>query len=216
MAGIDSLETLMQEELRDIYDAEKQLTKALPKMAKKATSEELKTAFEEHLRQTEQQIERLDQVFEQLELPARGKRCEGMKSLIKEGEEMISEAADDSTRDAVMIAAAQKVEHYEIAAYGTLRTWATVLGQAEVASLIGETLEEEKQADQKLTQIAEAFVNQASAEEGGEEEEGEEQAAPRGRGQTAAAPSRGRQQAADRAGRSSSRSGSSGSRRKSR
>jgi len=139
-----------------------------------------------------------------------------MKNLIKEGEDMIGEAEDDSTRDAIMIASAQKVEHYEIAAYGTLRTWATVLGQTEAASLFGETLEEEKQADQKLTQIAEAFVNQASAEEGGDEEEGEEQAAPRGRGQTASASSRGRQQAADRGSRSGSGSGSSGSRRKSR
>jgi ferritin-like metal-binding protein YciE len=216
MAGIDSLEALMQAELKDIYDAEKQLTKALPKMAKKATAEELKTAIEEHLRQTEQHIERLDQVFEQLGIPARGMKCEGMKYLIKEGDDMIGEAADDSTRDAVMIASAQKVEHYEIAAYGTLRTWANVLGQTEAAALFGETLEEEKQADQKLTQIAEAFVNQASAEEGGEEEEGEEQAAPRGRGPTASASSRGRQQAADRAGRSGGRSGSSGSRRKSR
>jgi ferritin-like metal-binding protein YciE len=214
MAGIDSLETLMQEELKDIYDAEKQLTKALPKMVKKATSEELKTAFGEHLRQTERHIERLEQVFEQLEMPARGKKCEGMKNLIKEGEDMIGETKDDATRDAVMIASAQKVEHYEIASYGTLRTWANVLGQTEAASLLEETLEEEKQTDQKLTQIAESFVNEASAEEG-EDEESEEQAAPRGRGQTASS-GRGRQQAADRVSRSGSRSGSSGSRGKSR
>jgi ferritin-like metal-binding protein YciE len=214
MAGIDSLETLMQEELKDIYDAEKQLTKALPKLAKKATADQLKTAFVEHLRETEQHIERLEQVFEQLEMPARGKKCEGMKNLIKEGEDMIAEAEDDATRDAVMIAAAQKVEHYEMAAYGTLRTWANVLGQTEAASLLEETLEEEKQADQKLTQIAETFVNQASAEEGEDEEA--EQAVPRGRGQTGSAAGRGRQVAADRGSRSASRSGSSGSRGKSR
>jgi ferritin-like metal-binding protein YciE len=214
MAGIDSLETLMQEELKDIYDAEKQLTKALPKMAKKATAEELKTAFGEHLRQTEQHIERLEQVFEQLGMPVRGKKCEGMKNLIKEGEDMIGEAEDDATRDAVMIASAQKVEHYEIASYGTLRTWASVLGQTEAASLFEETLEEEKQTDQKLTQIAESFVNQASADEGDDEES--EQRAPRGRGQTASASGRGRQQAADSGSRSGRRAGSSGSRGKSR
>lgn len=204
MAGIDSLDTLLVEELKDTYDAEKQLTKALPKLAKKATAEELKAAFEQHLRQTEQHIERLEQVFESLELPVKGKKCEGMRNLIKEGEDMISEAEDDATRDALMIAAAQKVEHYEIAAYGTMRTWANVLGQSEVARLLEETLNEEKETDQNLTQIAEAFVNQASAEEGEEEEE---QASGRqlrgGRGGS----SRGsRQQAADRGSRSGSSS----------
>ena len=107
MAGIDSLDTLLEEELKDTYDAEKQLTKALPKLAKKATAEELKAAFEQHLRQTEQHIERLEQVFEALELPVKSKKCVGMRNLIKEGDEMISEAEDDATRDAVMIAAAQ-------------------------------------------------------------------------------------------------------------
>src|SRR4029078_6423869 len=120
MPTVDSLEELLQEELKDIYDAEKQLTKALPKLAKKASSPELKSAFEKHLRQTEQHRERLEQVFEQMEMPVRGKKCEGMKHLISEGDEMIGDAEDDSTRDALMIAGAQKVEHYEIAAYGTL------------------------------------------------------------------------------------------------
>jgi ferritin-like metal-binding protein YciE len=206
MAGIDSLDTLLEQELRDTYDAEKQLTKALPKLARKATAEELKAAFEEHLRQTEQHIERLEQVFESLELPVKGKKCEGMKNLIKEGEEMISEAEDDATRDAVMIAAAQKVEHYEIAAYGTMRTWANVLGQGEVARLLEETLNEEKETDQHLTQIAESFVNQASAEEGDEEEE---QASGRQmRGARGGSSRSSRQQAADRV----NRSGSSSSR----
>ncbi|HZP49099.1 MAG TPA: ferritin-like domain-containing protein [Vicinamibacterales bacterium] len=189
MANLDSLEALMQDELKDIYDAEKQLTKALPKLAKKATADELREAFEEHLRQTEQHMERLEQVFEQLGMPARGKTCKGMKNLIAEGDEMIGEAEDDATRDALMIAAAQKVEHYEIAAYGTLRTWANLLGRNEIVELLEETLEEEKETDQKLTEIAESFVNQAAADEG-EEEEAPRRAA---RGSTrAAAADRGR------------------------
>jgi ferritin-like metal-binding protein YciE len=196
MANLDSLEALMQDELKDIYDAEKQLTKALPKLAKKATAEELREGFEEHLRQTEQHIERLEQVFEQLGMPARGKTCRGMKNLIAEGDEMIREAEDDATRDALMIAAAQKVEHYEIAAYGTLRTWATLLGKNDVASMLEDTLEEEKETDQKLTEIAESFVNQAAADEG---EEGDEERRPRrlkrargGNSRRAAAADRGR------------------------
>src|SRR5436190_4448576 len=129
MASLESLDELLQDELKDMYDAEKQLTKALPKMAKKATNEDLKQAFEEHLHQTEQHIERLEQVFEQLEMPARGKKCEGMKGLIEEGQDMMKDADDDATRDALMIASAQKVEHYEIASYGTARTWANLLGK---------------------------------------------------------------------------------------
>jgi ferritin-like metal-binding protein YciE len=197
MAIVESLEELLQEELKDIYDAEKQLTKALPKLAKKATSPDLKSAFEEHLQQTEEHIERLEQVFEQLELPARGKKCEGMKHLISEGEEMIRDAEDDDTRDAVMIASAQKVEHYEIATYGTLRTWANLLGKSEVASLLEETLEEEKETDQRLTSIAES-VNVEAANQGDEEEEQEEVTAGRG-AQRRAAPGGGRRPvAADR------------------
>jgi ferritin-like metal-binding protein YciE len=164
MASLDSLETLMQEELKDIYDAEKQLTKALPKLVKKASNQELKEAFEEHLQQTEQHIERLEEVFNDLDLPVRGKRCEGMKHLIAEGEDMMGDADDEATRDALMIAAAQKVEHYEIAAYGTLRTWATLLGKDQAASLLEETLEEEKETDKRLTSIAESFVNEEAAE----------------------------------------------------
>src|SRR5947209_17001582 len=140
MASMDSLNDLLQDELKDIYDAEKQLTKALPKLAKKATAEELKEAFEEHLRQTEEHVERLDQAFEHLGVPAKGKKCKGMQNLIAEGEDMIGDAEEDAVRDAVMIAAAQKVEHYEIAAYGTARTWATMLGQDDVASLLEQTL----------------------------------------------------------------------------
>lgn len=183
MAGIDSLESLLQDELRDIYDAEKQITKALPKMIKKAGNEQLRAAFEEHLQQTGQQIERLEQVFEQFEMPARGKKCIAMQNLIKEGQEMMADAEDDDTRDALMIAAAQKVEHYEIAAYGTMRVWATLLGHSEAASLFEETLDEEKETDQRLTSIAESFVNQAAADEGDQEDEEEEAPVARGRGQ---------------------------------
>ena len=171
MATVDSLHALLEEELKDIYDAEKQLTKALPKLAKKASSPDLKQGFEAHLRQTEAQIDRLEQVFEQLEMPAKGKPCKGMKNLIAEGDEMIGEAEDDDTRDAVMIAAAQKVEHYEIASYGTVRTWAQLLGMNEVASLLEESLDEEKEADQKLTSLAESHINLEAADQGDEEEQ---------------------------------------------
>jgi ferritin-like metal-binding protein YciE len=205
MAGIDSLETLLQDELRDIYDAEKQITKALPKMIKKAEAEELKAAFEEHLQQTAQQLERLEQVFELLELPARGKKCEGMQHLIREGQEMMADAEDADTRDALMIAAAQKIEHYEIATYGTLRVWASLLGHDEAASLFEETLDEEKDTDQRLTAIAESFINQEAAEPGDQEDDEEPAQAP-SRSRAARAGGAGaRQQAADRAG--SSRGG---------
>ena len=202
MSSMQSLEDLMQDELKDIYDAEKQLTKALPKLAKKATNEELRDALETHLQETEGHVERLEQIFEQLGMPVRGKRCEGMKHLIDEGNDMISDAEEDSTRDAIMIAAVQKTEHYEIASYGTLRTWANVLGHGDIASLCEETLEEEKAADEKLTAIAESFVNEQSANEGEDEEE--EQSGSRGR--QSAPRGTARQVAADRSGRAASRS----------
>jgi ferritin-like metal-binding protein YciE len=164
MPSLDSLEELLQDELKDIYDAEKQLTKALPKLVKKASATELKNAFEEHLRQTERHVERLEQAFEHLGMPVRSKKCEGMRHLISEGEAMIGEAQDDATRDAVMIASAQKVEHYEIATYGTLRTWANLLRKPGVAALLEDTLDEEKESDHRLTNIAESFVNEAAVE----------------------------------------------------
>lgn len=195
MANLESLDELLQEELKDIYDAEKQLTKALPKLAKKASNEELKEGFEDHLRQTEQHIDRLEQVFEQLGLSARGKKCEGMKHLISEGEQMMREAGDASARDAVMIASAQKVEHYEIASYGTLRTWASLLGKDDVAAILEDTLEEEKETDRRLTEIAESFVNEEAAEG-----EGESEAPSRSRGTIRGRQPAGgrRQHAADR------------------
>jgi ferritin-like metal-binding protein YciE len=202
MSSMQSLEDLMQDELKDIYDAEKQLTKALPKLAKKASNEELREALQTHAQETEGHIERLEQIFEQLGVPARGKRCEGMKHLIDEGNEMISDAEEDATRDAIMIAAVQKTEHYEMASYGTLRTWANVLGNSDVASLCEETLEEEKAADEKLTAIAESFVNQQSANEGEDEEE--EESAPRAR--RSAPRGSTRQVAADRGRKAASRS----------
>jgi ferritin-like metal-binding protein YciE len=187
MPNIESLEELLQEELKDIYDAEKQLTKALPKLARKASSPELKSAFEEHLRQTEEHMERLERVFEQMEMPVRRKKCEGMKHLISEGEEMIGDADDDSTRDALMIAAAQKVEHYEIAAYGTLRTWANLLGRNEVAGMLEETLDEEKETDEKLTAIAEGFVNEDAAWHGEGTRSGQTRTRSKGGARAAAA-----------------------------
>jgi ferritin-like metal-binding protein YciE len=165
MASMESLEDVLQEEVKDLYDAEKQLTKALPKLARKATADALKDALESHLRETERHVARLEQVFEHLEMPVRGKKCTGMKNLLSEGADMIGDAEDDAARDAVMIAAAQKVEHYEIASYGTVRTWANLLGKTDVAELLEETLEEEKAADEKLTSIAESFVNEEAAED---------------------------------------------------
>ncbi len=172
MAKIDSLEPLMIDELRDLLDAEKQITKALPKMAKAAVSPKLRSAFELHLDQTEGQIDRLNQVFEQLGERARGKTCEAMKSIIEEGQEMMKEAQAGPTRDALLIAAAQKVEHYEIASYGTARTFANQLGHRKAANLLEQTLKEEKATDEKLTDIAESSSNPQAAGEGRREQEG--------------------------------------------
>jgi ferritin-like metal-binding protein YciE len=196
MPNMDSLEDLLQDEIKDIYDAEKQLIKALPKLIKKATNEELKEALAAHLQETEQHAERLEQVFEQFGLPTRGKRCEGMQHLIAEGSDMIAACDDDDTRDAVIIAAAQKCEHYEIASYGTIRVWANLLGKNDAGAILEETLNEEKEADLKLTGIAEGFVNEAAAERGDEEEE------EKSTGSRPVSPKPGRQVAADK-GRSS-------------
>jgi ferritin-like metal-binding protein YciE len=181
MSSMESLDDLMQYELRDIYDAEKQLTRALPKLAKKATNNRLRAALLHHLKETQGHVERLEQIFERLGLPAKGRRSEGMKHLIEEGNDLIGDAEEDATRDAVMIAAAQRVEHYEIASYGTIRTWANVLGKTDVAALLEDTLEEEKEADQKLTSIAGGFVNEVAAGRVDEEQEEEERSVGRGR-----------------------------------
>jgi ferritin-like metal-binding protein YciE len=156
------------EELKDLYDAEKQITKALPKMAKAAEHEELREGFETHLEETERQVERLEQVFELFDETPRAKKCKGMQGLLKEGEELISEGEGD----AALICAAQKVEHYEIAAYGSLASWARLLDEEEAADLLEESLEEEKATDEKLTQTAESAINV---------EESQEEQQPRGK-----------------------------------
>jgi ferritin-like metal-binding protein YciE len=152
--SVDSIEKLFIEELKDLYSAENQITKALPKMVNAATSKDLKKAFENHLRETEAQIERLVQVCKMLGTSPKGKSCEGMKGVLQEGSSMLHESEEGDVRDAALISAAQRVEHYEMAAYGTVRSYAQLLGQTEVAKLLEETLEEEKAADQKLTSIA--------------------------------------------------------------
>jgi ferritin-like metal-binding protein YciE len=155
---IEILEQLLQEELRDIYDAEKQLVKAIPKMAKAASSTELRDALNEHLEVTHGHVQRLEKAFEMLGTKAKGKTCAGMKGLTAEGEEVIGEEATNEMRDLAIIGAAQRVEHYEIAAYGTARTFAEHLGKAEVAELLQETLTEEAEADEKLTQISDTLL----------------------------------------------------------
>jgi ferritin-like metal-binding protein YciE len=154
-----SLDDAFIAELQDLLNAERQISKALPKMAKKASSEELRQAFEQHLEQTEEHIARLEQALESLGKSARGKKCDGMQGIIDEGKHLMEQDVEDDVLDAVMIAAAQKVEHYEIAAYGTMCTWAKTLGHDDVCDLLKQTLSEEKETDQKLTQIAEQSVN---------------------------------------------------------
>lgn len=171
----NELKELYIEELRDIYSAEQQLVKALPKMAKACHSDELRSGFEEHLEQTRGHVKRLEQIFSALDEKPTGKKCKGMEGLIAEGQEMMDEDLGDDASDAGLISAAQRVEHYEIAAYGTVRTYANILGEQKAASLLEETLEEEKETDQKLTQLAEQINVEAaqSGEEGEESEEGE-------------------------------------------
>ena len=154
-----NLHDLFEETLRDIYYAEKAILKALPKMAKKASSEDLSAAFEEHRQQTEGHVERLEQIFKMLDKAARGKKCEAIEGLTKEANEIIKEAETDTVRDAAMLAAAQAVEHYEISRYGTLKAWAEKLGMNDAAQLLDETLQEEKETDEKLTELAESEIN---------------------------------------------------------
>jgi ferritin-like metal-binding protein YciE len=165
----DLRETFL-EELKDLYDAEKQLLKALPKMAKAAEHEELKEAFETHLEETETHIQRLEEVFEAFGQPAKTKKCKAMQGLVEEAQDLIEEEEGD----AALICAAQKVEHYEIASYGSLRTWAEVLDEAKAVELLEETLDEEKATDEKLTEIAESVANPEEAEGEETEEEGQE------------------------------------------
>ncbi|HWF20239.1 MAG TPA: ferritin-like domain-containing protein [Verrucomicrobiae bacterium] len=165
-------ETFLQE-LMDIYDAEKQLVKALPKVAKAAEHEELKTAIESHLEETEEHVERVERVFEIIGETAKGKKCQAMMGLLEEGQEIIKEKEGD----AALICAAQKIEHYEIASYGCLTTWARILGEDEAADVLEETLDEEKNADDKLTSLAESIINE-------EESQGEQEEESEGRGRS--------------------------------
>ncbi len=150
----EGLKELYVDELKDLYNAENQLVKALPKMAKAASSEELRVGFEEHLEQTKSHVQRLEQIFEMLDESPKGKKCKGMEGLIEEGSEIMEEDFEGALLDAALIGAAQRVEHYEIAAYGTVRAFAEELGESEHASLLAETLEEEKETDEKLTELA--------------------------------------------------------------
>jgi len=157
-----TLSDLLIHELKDLYSAEKQLTKALPKLVKAATNENLKQALEDHLDETERQVERLDEIFGQLDASPRGPKCAAMEGLVEEGKKILEEEMDDDVRDAAIIAAAQRVEHYEIAGYGCARTFAQQLGHDKVAAMLQETLDEEKAADEKLTEIALQSVNEAA------------------------------------------------------
>jgi ferritin-like metal-binding protein YciE len=159
----NTLKQLFVDELRDIYDAEKQLITALPKMAKAASSEDLRTGFEEHLEQTREHAHRLEQIFAALGEKPTGKRCKGMQGLVDEGSEMIEEDFEGEVKDAGLISAAQRVEHYEIAAYGTVRTYATILEEQDAMELLEKTLEEEKETDQKLTELAEGINAEAAS-----------------------------------------------------
>jgi len=161
----DSLRELYIDELKDLYSAETQLVKALPKMAKAASNDQLRQAFEEHLRQTSEHVSRLEQIFEALDEKPTGNKCVGMEGLVKEGAEVMKEDYGDEVKDAAIIGAAQRVEHYEMAGYGTVRAFAALLGETEHVSLLEETLNEEKQADEKLTQLSEEI--NSLAEQGG-------------------------------------------------
>ena len=163
---LETLRDLWIEEMRDLYNAENQLIKALPKMAKAASSELLRAAFEEHLEVTKQQVARLETIFERLELSPKGKKCAAMEGLIEEGSELLERKnIDPEVLDAGLICAAQKVEHYEIAGYGTVRTYAKLLGEDEAAELLQETLNEEGETDEKLTALAEDQINIEAAHE---------------------------------------------------
>jgi ferritin-like metal-binding protein YciE len=160
-----SLRELYIQELKDLYDAENQITKALPKMMKESSSDELRSALEEHLEVTKEQARRIEQIFSNMGERLKAEKCKGVEGVIKEGSELLKEAEDEDVRDAGIIASAQKVEHYEIASYGTVRTYAQLLGEDEAARLLQQTLEEEKEADQKLNGLAEEINVEAGGEE---------------------------------------------------
>jgi ferritin-like metal-binding protein YciE len=160
---IENLQNLFIEQLRDLYDGEQQITKALPKLIGKANNPELQDALQEHLDVTNKQIQRLDQIFKTLGEKASGETCKGMKGVLAEGDSVVGDAEDNAVRDASIIASAQRVEHYEIAGYGTVRTYAKLLGKNDIANLLEQTLEEEKEADRTLSEIAESVNVEAKA-----------------------------------------------------
>lgn len=194
MAETKTLHDAFVDELRDTYDAEKQLLKALPKMAKAATSEQLRGAFEAHLEETRGQVDRLEQVFALLDEKVRGKHCDGIEGILEEGKSIMEEDFDDATMDACLVAAGQRAEHYEMAAYGTLVAWANTLGLTDAAGLLEETLAEEKAADETLSALAEGGLNDAamSGDDEEVEDDGEEDESTMA---VAAAPASGRRSA---------------------
>jgi ferritin-like metal-binding protein YciE len=173
MAEAGTLHDAFIDELRDTYDAERQLLKALPKLAKASTSPELRSAFESHLEETRGQVERLEQVFKSLDEKVRGKHCDGIAGIIEEGKSVMSEDFDEMTMDACLIASGQRAEHYEMAAYGTLVAWARAMGHTEAADLLQQNLDEEKAADEKLTALAEGGINEEAARAAHSEESDE-------------------------------------------
>jgi ferritin-like metal-binding protein YciE len=172
---VNTLEDFLAHELKDLHSAEKMLLRALPKMAKAATDEELRDAFERHLEQTQEHVNRLEEVCQELGITPRGHKCKGMEGILAEGEELLENGIDPAVRDAALIASAQRVEHYEIAAYGCATTYCAQLGHERAKELLGQTLEEEKETDRMLTEIAEASANPEAASEAEFAEEDEEE-----------------------------------------
>jgi ferritin-like metal-binding protein YciE len=172
----NTLRNLFIDELRDLYDAENRLTKALPKMAKAASSAKLRTGFEEHLEQTKEHVERLKQVLTSLDEKPNGKKCPGIMGIIEEGAEIMEEDFEGAVMDAALISAGQRAEHYEIAAYGCVLAWAKILGEVDAAKLLAKTLEEERETDEKLTEIAVAINRQASSDQVDQDDKSSEDA----------------------------------------
>lgn len=172
--SLDSLDKLFLEELKDVYNAEKQILRALPKMAKAAESPDLQQAFTKHLKETEGHVQRLERIFKELGQATRGKKCKGMEGLLEEGKEVLEEEGEPAVIDAALISSAQRVEHYEMAAYGCLRTYAELLGHSEAEQLLQQTLDEEEAADKKLTELGESGINEAAVAAGAGAEEEEE------------------------------------------
>jgi ferritin-like metal-binding protein YciE len=192
MAEAGTLHDAFIDELRDTYDAEKQLTKALAKLAKASSNSKLRQAFESHLEETQGQIERLEQIFESLDEKVRGKHCDGIAGIIEEGKAIMEEDFDETTMDACLIAAGQRAEHYEMAAYGTLVAWAQAMGHADAAKLLLQTLDEEKAADKKLSRLAESGINQSAADAARPEDEQEPVGAVAGSSRKGASATAGR------------------------